>query len=119
MVDQGTGISYNHKYTTSQYTRIVTIPIGYGDGYRRMLSNLGEVLIHGKKYTISGTICMDMFLVDIGPSGLASVEDEVILIGHQGGEEITLESVATKCQTITYEILCGFTERIPRIYACL
>ena len=116
MVDAGQGISYNHSYKTKEYTRVVTIPLGYGDGYRRMLSNVGEVLLRGKKYTISGNICMDMFLVDIGPRDKGYVEDEVVLIGQQGNEEITLESVACKCHTITYEILCGFTERIPRVY---
>lgn len=116
MVDAGQGISYNHRYHTKEYTRVVTVPIGYGDGYRRMLSNIGDVLIQGVRYTISGTICMDMFLVDLGPNGHARVEDEVVLIGHQGGQEITLKSVADKCQTITYEILCGFNDRIPRVY---
>lgn len=116
MVDAGRGVSYNYKYYTKCYSRVVTIPIGYGDGYRRMLSNIGEVLIRGRKYIIAGTICMDMLLVDIGPNGLGHVEDEVVLIGNQGGENITLHSVADKCGTIIYEILCGFNERIPRVY---
>lgn len=115
-VAKNSGISYNQKYITSSQTRIVTIPLGYGDGYPRILSNCGEVLIHGHKYPIAGTICMDMFMADIGPNGIAFVGDEVVLIGHQGANEITLESVAKKCMTITYEILCGFTERIVRIY---
>lgn len=116
MVDKYKGISYNHTYTTKQYTRVVTVPIGYGDGYRRILSNMGEVLIQGKKYTVAGSICMDMLLVDIGPNGQGRVEDEVVLIGCQGNEEITLASVADKCNTIIYEVLCGFNDRIPRIY---
>ena len=116
MVDAGSGISYNHTYITKSYTRVVTIPIGYGDGYRRILSNLGDVLIGGKKYTVSGAICMDMLMVDMGADGFAVVEDEVVLIGRQKDEEITLKSVANKCQTIIYEILCGFNNRIPRLY---
>ncbi|MFN7095295.1 MAG: alanine racemase, partial [Burkholderiales bacterium] len=116
VVDKAQGISYNHKYITPKLTRVVTVPVGYGDGYRRMLSNLGEVLIRGKKYQITGNICMDMFMVDIGPTGESYVNDEVVLIGHQADLEITLESVAQKCNTISYEILCGFNERIPRVY---
>ncbi len=115
-VAKGQGISYDHKYITTEQTRVVTIPIGYGDGYRRSLSNIGEVIIHGHKYTISGTICMDMFMVDIGPHGHCNIDDEVVLIGTQGDQEITLESIANKCNTITYEILCDFNDRIPRIY---
>jgi alanine racemase len=116
VVAKNSGISYNQQYITSTQTRIVTLPIGYGDGFPRVLSNCGEVLIHGCKYTVSGTICMDMFMVDIGPQGVAYVGDEVVLIGKQGANEITLECVAKKCQTITYEILCGFNERLPRTY---
>ena len=116
IVEAHQGISYNHTYITSNRTHVVTIPIGYGDGYRRILSNCGEVLIRGHKYKISGTICMDMLMVDIGANGKGSVGDEVILIGWQDQTEITLESIAEKCNTITYEILCGFTSRIPRIY---
>jgi alanine racemase len=116
IVEQGQGISYNHRYITTSRTRVVTIPIGYGDGYPRMLSNIGEILLRNNKYTISGTICMDMLMVDIGENGIGYVDDEVVLIGQQGNSEITLSSVATKCQTIIYEILCGFNDRIPRIY---
>ncbi len=116
VVAKNSGISYNHTYITSEQTRVVTIPIGYGDGYRRALSNLGQVIMHGNKYTISGIICMDMLMVDIGYEGTAYVGDIVVLIGNQGTENITLESVAKLCGTITYEILCGFNERIPRIY---
>ncbi|MCC2625081.1 MAG: alr [Burkholderiales bacterium] len=116
VVAKGSAISYNQQYVTNRQTRIVTVPLGYGDGYRRALSNCGEVLIHGHKYTVSGTICMDIFMVDIGPDGEAYIGDEVVLIGRQGAYEITLTSVANKCQTITYEILCGFNERLPRIY---
>jgi alanine racemase len=116
VVAAGQGISYDHRYITKAKTRVVTVPVGYGDGYRRALSNYGEVLIRGKRYTISGNICMDMFMVDIGPRGESYVGDEVVLIGQQGEEEITLETVAYKCNTIVYEILCGFNNRIPRIY---
>lgn len=116
VVPASSGISYNQKYVTSTQTRITTIPIGYGDGYRRGLSNIGNALINGKCYPIAGTICMDMTMIDIGPDGTAHVGDEVVLIGQQGNHEITLESIAEKCQTITYEILCDFNERLVRVY---
>lgn len=109
------GISYGHTYTTQKQTRIVTIPIGYGDGYRRALSNRGSVLIRGKRFPIAGTVCMDQFMVDVGDNEVF-VGDEVVLIGKQGREEIKLTEIAQICDTIPYEILCLFNERIPRIY---
>lgn len=109
-------ISYNRTYFTSNFTRVITVPIGYGDGYRRILSNTGNAIIRGKKHTISGTICMDMLMIDIGDNGVAYINDEVILIGTQGDETILIEEVAKKCSTNVYEILCGFTSRVPRIY---
>jgi alanine racemase len=116
VVAKDSGISYNQQYVIDKQTRIVTIPLGYGDGYRRALSNVGEVLIRGHKYTVSGTVCMDMFMVDIGSDGEAYIGDEVVLVGRQDLYEVTLESIAQKCQTISYEILCGFNERLPRVY---
>jgi alanine racemase len=114
VVSEGTGISYNYSYYTKSQTRILTIPLGYGDGYRRSLSNIGEVIIRNKKYRIIGNICMDMLMVDIG-NDEAYVGDEVLLIGSDGINTIYLEDVAKICNTIIYEILCGFNVRIPRI----
>jgi len=118
VVKPGEGISYGHSYVTTKQTRIVTIPVGYGDGYRRSLSNKGSVLIRGKRFPICGTICMDQFMVDVGDQEVF-VGDEVVLIGKQGNEEITLKEVAQLCDTIPYEILCMFNERIPRFYSAL
>lgn len=115
-MEKNKSISYNRTYFTKSFTRVVTLPIGYGDGYRRILSNTGNVIIRGKKYTISGTICMDMLMVDIGNHGESYVGDEVILIGSQNNEIITIEDLAIKCHTNIYEILCGFTSRIPKLY---
>ena len=115
VVEQGEGISYGHSYITPKRTRIVTIPIGYGDGYRRALSNKGFVLIRGKRFPIVGTICMDQFMVDVGEEEVY-VGDEVVLIGKQGEEEIRVEEIARLCETIPYEVLCFFNERIPRVY---
>lgn len=115
VVQKGKGISYGHSFVTERQTRIVTIPVGYGDGYRRSLSNRGSVLIRGKRFPICGTICMDQFMVDVGDEEVF-VGDEVVLIGKQGNEEIPLKEVAKLCDSIPYEILCLFNERIPRIY---
>lgn len=115
VVEKGEGISYGHTYVTKKKTRIVTVPIGYGDGYRRALSNRGHVLIRGKRYPIAGTICMDQFMVDVGDDAIF-VGDEVVLIGKQVSEEILLTEIAELCQTIPYEILCQFNSRLPRVY---
>lgn len=115
VVEEGCGISYGHSYTTQKRSRFVTIPIGYGDGYRRDLSNRGEVLIRGKRFPIRGNICMDQLLVEVGDQE-AYVGDEVVLIGKQGHEEITVNELARHCHTIPYEILCGFNQRLQRLY---
>lgn len=115
VVAPGEGISYGHLYRTSAQTRIVTVPVGYGDGYRRSLSNQGNVLIRGKRYPISGAVCMDQFMVDIGMNEVY-VGDEVLLIGKQGKEEIRLEELAQMTQTIPYELLCMLNDRLPRVY---
>lgn len=115
-MQNGQSISYNRSYFTHSFTRVVTIAIGYGDGYKRCLSNIGSVIIRGKKYTISGTICMDMLIVDIGADGEGYVGDSVTLIGEEGNHMIRIEELAVKCGTNVYEILCSFTNRVPRIY---
>jgi len=116
VVEKGEGISYGHSHITQSQTRIVTIPVGYGDGYRRSLSNKGSVLIRGKRFPIVGMICMDQFMVDIKDQEVF-VGDEVTLIGKQGNEEISLLEIARLCDTIPYEVLCLFNERIPRLYS--
>ncbi len=115
VVEAGQGISYGHTHITSCQTRIVTIPIGYGDGYRRGLSGKSFALIRGKRFPIIGTICMDQCMVDIGNEE-AYVGDEVVLIGKQGNEEISAAQIAELCDTNLYEVLCFFNHRLPRIY---
>lgn len=115
VVQKGDGISYGHRFTTTKDTRIVTVPIGYGDGYRRALSNKGHVLINGKSYPIVGIICMDQFMVDIGQDS-AYVGDEVVLVGKQGDHEITLNELAILCDTVPSEILVNFNDRLPHFY---
>jgi alanine racemase len=116
VVPAHTGISYNHTYMTNDQTRIVTLPVGYGDGYFRLLSNKGEVIIRGKKYPLVGSVCMDQCMVDIGMDGTAYNGDDVLLFGEMDGFTIPLESLCNKIGTITYELLCGISSRVPRIY---
>lgn len=116
VVKAGNPVSYGATWAPDCDTRLVTIPIGYGDGYPRALSSRGDVLIRGQRHTIAGRICMDQFMVDIGPQGTAYNEDAVVLIGGQGDAHIRCEAVAEAAGTIPYEILTGLNERIPREY---
>jgi alanine racemase len=114
-VPKGCGISYGHIYVTKKKTTVVTLPIGYGDGYPRNLSNIGPVLIKGKLFKVSGRICMDQIMVDVGNLKVR-VGDEAVLIGSQAKHRITAEDLAHLCNTISYEIVCGLGSRIPRVY---
>jgi len=115
VVKAGRPVSYGATWTPAHDTRVVTVPIGYGDGWPRALSSCGEVLIRGRRHPIVGRICMDQFMVDIGQDS-AWNEDEVVLVGHQGSGSITVEAVAQAAGTIPYEILTGLNQRIPRLY---
>jgi alanine racemase len=115
VVPAGHPVSYGATWAPQRDTRVVTVPIGYGDGWPRALSPGGEVLVRGGRHPIVGRICMDQFMVDIG-GGSAWNEDAVVLIGSQGGEAIPVEAVAEAAGTIPYEILTGLNERIPRVY---
>ena len=114
-VPKGYGISYGHDYITRSDTTIVTLPIGYGDGYPRNLSNKAPVLIRGRRFKVSGRVCMDQIMVDVGDTKV-SIGDEVVLIGTQGRNKVTAEELARLSATIPYEIVCGLGSRIPRIY---
>jgi alanine racemase len=116
IVDANTSISYGRKYYTKSKTKIATIPIGYGDGYPRKLSNKSDVLINGKRYPVAGTICMDQIMVDTGDDANVHFGDDAVLIGRDNGNEISLQEIAEKTGTNVYEILCGIAARVPRIY---
>ena len=96
--------------------RLATIPVGYGDGYPRSLSNKGYVLIHGQKAPILGRVCMDQFMVDV--SGIPDVmtEDPVTLIGRDGDGQITMEELGDLSGRFNYEFACNLTARVPRVY---
>ncbi len=114
-IKAGCGISYGLTYRTKRPANIVTLPVGYGDGYPRNLSNLARVLIGNKSFKVSGRVCMDQIMVDVG-NYKAKVGEEAVLIGRQGKEQITAEELAELSGTISYEIVCGLGSRIPRIY---
>lgn len=114
-VPEGTGISYGSTYITDRETKVATIPVGYGDGYPRNLSNKGYVLINGKKCPILGRVCMDQFMVDV--TGMDVKEGTVAtLVGNDGDEVITVEELAELAGTFNYEFVCDLGKRIPRVY---
>jgi alanine racemase len=112
--EAGMSAGYGRTWTATGPTKVATIPVGYGDGVRRGLSNCGEVLIRGGRFPVSGTISMDNITVEVGEAGI-EVGDEVTLIGSQGGARITAEEVAATLGTINYEITCGISPRVPRL----
>ena len=113
VVKKGCSVSYGRRWIAEQDTRVVTIPVGYGDGYARRLSNRGEVLIGAKRFPIAGTICMDQFMVNIG-AATAYNGDEAVLIGKSGDQSITVEQLAELAETVPHEILTALNLRIPR-----
>lgn len=115
VVREGSPVSYDGRWRAPRDTRVVTLPVGYGDGYLRALSNKAEVLIGGRRHPVVGSITMDATMVDIGTSS-AFNGDEVVLIGAQGGERVTVEELAQRAGTIPYEILTSINTRVPRVY---
>jgi alanine racemase len=114
----GQSAGYGRRFVASSDTYLGVLPIGYGDGWRRALSNNAEILIDGRRYPLVGTVSMDNITVDLGPDAQASglLGHTAVLIGSSAGERITAEQLARRMQTINYEITCGLTARVPRIY---
>ena len=115
-VAKGRRISYGGTYCAKQETVIATLPIGYADGYNRLLSNKGEVLVRGLRAPIAGRVCMDLLMFDVGRIPGVQIADEVTLLGRQGKEEITASDISAQCNTIPYEVLCWFSSRVPRLH---
>lgn len=110
------GISYGHTFVTTRPSLIGTLPVGYADGVSRRLSNVGEVLIRGRRVPMVGQVCMDMCMVDLTDLPQACVGDEVVLIGTQGQERVTADDIAARCGQISYEVFCAISQRVPRRY---
>lgn len=114
MVPPGRGVSYGHHYTTTREERIGAVAVGYGDGYRRIDGNV--VLVGGRRVPVVGRVCMDQLLVQLDAVPEARMGDEAVLIGTQGQERLRTEDVAAIWGTLTYEVVCGITDRVPRRY---
>ncbi|MEX0873598.1 MAG: alanine racemase [Actinomycetota bacterium] len=112
-IPAGEGVSYGHTFAPQRETTIANIPIGYGDGFSRLLSNTGDVLIGGRRRPIAGRVTMDTTMADCGDDEIAA-GDEVVLIGTQGTEKITATEIAEKIGTINYEVVCAVGPRVPR-----
>ena len=115
-LEQGRAVSYGATYETTGNQRIATIPVGYGDGYPRSLSNRGYVLVHGRRAPICGRICLDQFMVDVTDIPEAAEGDTVTLVGTDGAETITMEGIGELSGRFNYEFACDLGKRIPRVY---
>lgn len=115
-VPAGTGIGYNATYVTDQARTIATVPVGYGDGYPRAMSNKGQVLVHGKRVPIVGRVCMDQMMIDITDVPEVKRGDTVTLMGIEGQEQITAEEIGGLSHSFHYEMVCNVGKRIPRVY---
>ena len=115
-VEPGTPVSYGGTYVTDRKTQIATIPVGYGDGYPRVLSNKGYVLIHGRKAPILGRVCMDQFMVDVTEIPDVKFGDRVTLVGKDGEEMLPVEVLSDLSGRFNYEFVCDLGKRIPREY---
>jgi len=109
-------VSYGSTHRTPRPTRIATIPIGYADGFDRILSSKGHMLVKGIRAPIIGRVCMDLTMIDVGHIPDVEIEDEVVIMGRQGTEEITADEIADQVGTINYEIVSSLTSRVPKIY---
>ncbi len=114
-VNKGDCISYGRTFTADHEMKIATVTVGYADGYSRLLSSKGEILVHGKRCKIVGRVCMDQLMIDVSDA-VAKSGDIVTLIGKDGDDCITADELASLYGTIGYEVVCGISKRVPRIY---
>ena len=114
-IHAGDTVGYGRTFRAERETVVMTLPIGYGDGYPRILSNRACVLVRGRRAKIVGRVCMDMLMADVTDIPNVNLDDEVVLMGRQGGEWITPDELARQAETIPYEIMLGFLPRVPRV----
>ena len=112
----GDRVGYGGTFTAKEHTRVMTLPVGYADGYRRGMSEKGCVLVRGQRAKILGRVCMDQIMVDVTDIPDAQAGDEAVLLGAQGGDMIDAEEMASWLGTISYEVLCSPSRRVPRVY---
>lgn len=115
-LEAGVGISYGHTWQTRRETRLATLPVGYADGYNRLFSNSGAVLIRGQRVPIVGRVCMDWIMADVTDVPEVEIGDRVILLGRDGSQEVSAAEWAEKLGTIDYEVFCRIGQRVPRHY---
>ena len=116
-VAAGEAVGYMGTYITKERSRIAVLPVGYADGYPRLLSNRARVVVRGEYAPVVGRVSMDLTMVDVGHIPGVAVGDEVILIGSENGKTVDAVELARLCETVPYEILCGISQRVPRVYA--
>lgn len=114
-IEKGDCVSYGRTFTADHEMKIATVTVGYADGYSRLLSSKGEILVHGKRCKIIGRVCMDQLMIDVS-NVEAQAGDIVTLIGTDGNDRITADELASLYGTIGYEVVCGISKRVPRIY---
>jgi alanine racemase len=115
-VPPGRFVSYGATFETKRHSRVGVLMVGYADGFRRGPQHYGQVLVHGKRAPIIGRVCMDQTMIDVTDIPEAQTEDEVVLLGKQGGEEISAEDVASNLGTNNYEAVTTISARVPRLY---
>ncbi len=113
---QGHAVGYGMTFHAPRPTRVATLPVGYADGYNRLLSNRGEVLVRGRRAPVIGRVSMDLVTIDVTDIAEAELGEEVVLLGSQGEETITAEEIAAKIGTISHEVFCSVSARVPRVY---
>jgi alanine racemase len=115
-VPVGTYISYGQTFQTQKATTIATLPIGYADGISRRLSNNFDVLVRGHRCPLVGRVCMDQIMIDLGDMQDVQAGEEVVLLGKQGNDEISIYDWCRRLETIPYEVTCGISKRVARVY---
>jgi alanine racemase len=115
-VEEGTTAGYSRRWQAKRKTRLAVIPVGYGDGYNRQLSNHGRVIVRDQYAAIAGNVSMDLTMIDVTDIAGAEIGDEVLLIGESAKCRVGADELARLSQTIVYEVLCGLSPRVPRIY---
>ena len=113
---KGATVSYGCTYEAPRDILVATLPVGYADGYNRLLANGGEVLIRGERVPVIGRVCMDMVMVDVTEVAGVREGEEAVLLGRQGDETLFADEWAARLGTITYEVLCNISKRVPRSY---